>query len=213
MLPWVMILMVMMMKRNTASADITNVTRSSGESLKLLPEFRTDFRRKRMGTGLEFRWTHPNLLLNNQKTKCHHGRCELLEDGSLSFSRVQPEDSGDYTLEVYNQRGDREHTQVFHLQVDHLQVEESSRSRTNATVCSLLLLLILLPLLISFLLWKRRLSRSRTSGERETQHYVEMRGHHGNKDQEEGEKKEEDPIYVPCYPVVPATEPAENIYV
>ncbi|XP_032432465.1 uncharacterized protein LOC116728449 [Xiphophorus hellerii] len=207
MLPWVTILLVMMMKRNTASADITNVTRTSGESLKLLP----DIRRGRKGIELHFRWTHPRLLLDNQNTRCHHGRCELLEDGSLSFSSVQPEDSGVYTLEVYNQQGYRQHKQVFHL-----QVEESSQSRMTAIVCSLLLLLILLLFIISFLLWKRRLLRSSISsaaaGERDTQIYMAMHGNHGNKDQEEGEKKEEEPIYVPCYPAVPA-EPAENIYV
>ncbi|PWA24641.1 hypothetical protein CCH79_00016153, partial [Gambusia affinis] len=170
-----------------------------------------------MGTELLFRWTHPHLLLDNRKTKCHHGRCELLEDGSLSFSRVQSEDSGVYRLEVYNQQGLRQHHQLFHLQ-----------SWKTAIVCSLLLLLILLLLIISFLLWKRKLLRSRTSGaaagERETQIYMEMRGNHGDKDQEEGEKKEEEAIYVglqlkfslfstvPCYPGVPA-EPVENVYV
>ncbi|XP_043996520.1 uncharacterized protein LOC122844815 isoform X2 [Gambusia affinis] len=213
MLPWVTILIVMMMmKRNTVSADITNVTRISGESLKLSP----DIRRGRMGTELLFRWTHPHLLLDNRKTKCHHGRCELLEDGSLSFSRVQSEDSGVYRLEVYNQQGRRQHHQLFHLQVEHLKEEESSQSWKTAIVCSLLLLLILLLLIISFLLWKRKLLRSRTSGaaagERETQIYMEMRGNHGDKDQEEGEKKEEEAIYVPCYPGVPA-EPVENVYV
>ncbi|XP_014843901.1 PREDICTED: uncharacterized protein LOC106918555 [Poecilia mexicana] len=206
MLPWVTILMVMMMKRDTASADITNITATSGERLKLSPDLRTG----RMGTGLEFRWTHPHLLLDNRNTRCHHDRCELLEDGSLSFSRVQPEDSGVYTLEVYNLQGKRQHEKVFRL-----QVEEINQSRTTAIVCSLLLLLILLLLIISFLLWRRRLLSSRTSGaagERETQIYMEMRGNHGNKDQEEAEKKEEEPIYVPCYPGVPA-EPAENVYV
>lgn len=70
-----------------------------------------------VGTGIEFRWTHLHLLLHNKATRCHHGRCELQQDGSLSFSCVQPEDSGTYTLEVYDQNGRIQEKKVFILQV------------------------------------------------------------------------------------------------
>lgn len=43
--------------------------------------------------------------LKRNMTTCEHGRCELLTDGSLNFSRVQAEDSGTYTLEVFYKNG------------------------------------------------------------------------------------------------------------
>lgn len=70
-----------------------------------------------VGTRGDFRWTHPHLLLNNRTTKCHHGRCELLRNGSLRFSQVQPQDSGTYTLEVYDESGVMKEKKVFQLQV------------------------------------------------------------------------------------------------
>ncbi|KAK1875187.1 Translation initiation factor eIF-2B subunit gamma [Dissostichus eleginoides] len=44
----------------------------------------------------DVRWTHPDLLvsLKNNVTACPHGRCQLLRDGSLRFSRVQPGTQG-----------------------------------------------------------------------------------------------------------------------
>lgn len=69
--------------------------------------------------GQDVRWTHLNLLLSLNKnfTTCHHGRCELLSDGSLRFSRVQTEDSGSYRLQVFDKRGKRLQDKDFVLQV------------------------------------------------------------------------------------------------
>ncbi|XP_034008654.1 uncharacterized protein LOC117500064 [Trematomus bernacchii] len=72
----------------------------------------------------DVRWTHPDLLvsLKNNVTACPHGRCQLLRDGSLRFSRVQPGDSGNYSLQVYEEDGTRV------LRRDFLLLVESSQS-------------------------------------------------------------------------------------
>lgn len=57
---------------------------------------------------LDYRWTYPHLGLMSLKknmSSCHHSRCELLKNGSLRFSRVQAEDSGNYSLEVFDEDG------------------------------------------------------------------------------------------------------------
>lgn len=70
-----------------------------------------------MGTRGDFRWTQDRLLVHNKTTKCHHGRCEVLRNGSLRFSQVQPQDSGTYTLKVYDESGVLKEKKVFQLQV------------------------------------------------------------------------------------------------
>lgn len=200
---WVMILMMMMMMREAASADII-VSKTSGEKVRLSPNIHS---RTTRIVQLEFRWTHLHLLLHNKTTKCHHGRCELQEDGSLSFSRVQPEDAGNYTLEVYDINGKLQEKKVFIL-----QVQDISRSRTPIISSVVTLCLLLLLIVMVFILRKRRLHRSRNSGPSEgTQVYMVMHGIHSNKDKQQ-EQEEEEPVYVPCHPGVPA-EPVENVYV
>ncbi|XP_021166832.2 uncharacterized protein LOC105918487 isoform X3 [Fundulus heteroclitus] len=208
-LSWVMILMMTMMKRDTASADIIKVSKVSGEEAVL----RSGFQEQMLRTRQDFRWTHSNLLLTNKSTRCHHGRCQLLQDGSLSFSAVQAADSGSYTLEVYDHHGTIKEKKEFLLQV-------TESPTVMISIISLVILLFLLLLFITvFILRKRRLGRSRTSGAadpmQETSLYIEMRGNHGNhgtKDSQEEQKKDEEPIYVPCNPGIPA-QPPENIYV
>ncbi|XP_021166831.2 uncharacterized protein LOC105918487 isoform X2 [Fundulus heteroclitus] len=220
-LSWVMILMMTMMKRDTASADIIKVSKVSGEEAVL----RSGFQEQMLRTRQDFRWTHSNLLLTNKSTRCHHGRCQLLQDGSLSFSAVQAADSGSYTLEVYDHHGTIKEKKEFLLQVtvsnQNQRVDPTSVSPESPTVMisiiSLVILLFLLLLFITvFILRKRRLGRSRTSDPmQETSLYIEMRGNHGNhgtKDSQEEQKKDEEPIYVPCNPGIPA-QPPENIYV
>ncbi|KAK1874617.1 Pentatricopeptide repeat-containing protein [Dissostichus eleginoides] len=75
----------------------------------------------------DVRWTHPDLLvsLKNNVTACPHGRCQLLRDGSLRFSRVQPGDSGNYSLQVYEEDGRRVLKRDF-LLLDNLYVEMHS---------------------------------------------------------------------------------------
>ena len=55
----------------------------------------------------DIRWTHLHLMvsLNKNVTTCQHGRCNLLSDGSLRFPMVQPEDAGNYNLEVFHRNG------------------------------------------------------------------------------------------------------------
>ncbi|KAM4546653.1 uncharacterized protein V3H82_020390 isoform 1-T2 [Fundulus diaphanus] len=153
-LSWVMILMVTMMKRDAASADIIKVSKVSGEGA-VLP---SGFQGQMLRTREDFRWTHSNLLLTNKSTRCHHGRCQLLQDGSLSFSAVQAEDSGSYTLEVYDQHGTMKEKKEFLL-----QVTESPTVRI-AIISWVIPLFLLLLFITVFILRKRRLGRSRTSG-------------------------------------------------
>lgn len=80
----------------------------------------------------DVRWTHLHLVLSLKKnmTTCHHGRCELLSNGSLRFSRVQTEDSGNYSVEVFHENGTR-------LMRTHflLRVEAAGGSRTPNNHC------------------------------------------------------------------------------
>lgn len=84
-----------------ASAEI--ITARSGEAVLLT----SDLQGPRLEHRKDIRWTHLYLVmsLKNNVTTCHHRRCELLNDGSLSFSRVQTADSGNYSLEVFDERG------------------------------------------------------------------------------------------------------------
>lgn len=72
-------------------------------------------------SGWDIRWTHlPDLVLSLSRnmTRCHHGRCELLNDGSLKFSQVWAGDSGNYCLEVFNRSGKVQVKTDFLLRVD-----------------------------------------------------------------------------------------------
>lgn len=86
---------------------------TSGKSLVLSPDHLEGVKE-----GWDFRWTHSHLVLNNRTTECPHGRCELLQNGSVSFSQVLLEDSGNYTLEVFDDRGIRKNRTRFLVQVD-----------------------------------------------------------------------------------------------
>lgn len=82
---------------------------------------RLDLEGAELKPGWDVRWTnHAHLLvsLKNNKTNGHLGHYVLLRDGSLSFSRVHTEDSGQYRLEVYDERGARMKTKYFELQVE-----------------------------------------------------------------------------------------------
>ncbi|KAL7390325.1 hypothetical protein ABVT39_018875 [Epinephelus coioides] len=209
---WLLILMMtMMMKSDAASAEI--VTARSGGAVLLTPPLQTQRNRH------DVRWTHPRLVmsLKNNVTKCHHGRCELLSDGSLSFSRVQSDDSGSYSLEVFDQDGTRL------LRKDFLLTVEDPSSSSSGVVVSVLVccfLLLLLLFIIIFILRRRRTSqRTNPTGPLEENVYVTMHGHHGNKGKAIEEKQESH--YVPCHPVVsmetPITEQmsedVEDVYV
>lgn len=97
-----------------ASAEI--ITARSGEAVLLT----SDLQGPELERRKDVRWTHLHLVvsLKNNVTTCHHGRCELLSNGSLSFSRVQTADSGNYSLEVFDEEGKRLYRKDFLLRVE-----------------------------------------------------------------------------------------------
>lgn len=99
----------------TPAASAKSITARSGEAVLLsLDPQETNFE-----AGQDFRWTHPHLVVSSKNNyTCHHKRCELLRNGSLRFSRVQPADSGRYSLQVFNKTGYLQSTKVFLLRVE-----------------------------------------------------------------------------------------------
>ncbi|KAG7237499.1 hypothetical protein INR49_032248 [Caranx melampygus] len=169
----VQLLMVMIMTMKAASARVITVTVHSGHSVLLT----SDQLRGVVESGWDIRWTHlPDLVLSLSKnmTRCHHGRCELLNDGSLKFSQVQADDSGNYSLEVFNQTGKVQVKTDFLLSVDDTSLQWPLTS---------LLLLVLLPLLfiVLFILRRRRMQRTMTTGPMERNVYVSMHRRHSNR--------------------------------
>ncbi|XP_074514421.1 uncharacterized protein LOC141782225 isoform X3 [Sebastes fasciatus] len=204
------LMMKMMMKSDAASAKI--ITAHSGEAVLLtsdLPELKP---------RQDARWTHLHLVMSreNKVKTCHHGRCELLSDGSLRFSRVQTADAGNYSLEVFDENGKRLIKRDFLLRVEG--DSSSSGSMVVSTLVCCFLVFLLLLFITTFILKRRRRSqRISTTGQVEENVYVAMHSHHGN--QRKDEEKQES-HYVPCYPVAretPITEQmavaVEDIYV
>ncbi|XP_074514418.1 uncharacterized protein LOC141782225 isoform X2 [Sebastes fasciatus] len=206
------LMMKMMMKSDAASAKI--ITAHSGEAVLLtsdLPELKP---------RQDARWTHLHLVMSreNKVKTCHHGRCELLSDGSLRFSRVQTADAGNYSLEVFDENGKRLIKRDFLLRVEGDSSSSSSGSMVVSTLVCCFLVFLLLLFITTFILKRRRRSqRISTTGQVEENVYVAMHSHHGN--QRKDEEKQES-HYVPCYPVAretPITEQmavaVEDIYV
>ncbi|XP_034088108.1 uncharacterized protein LOC117556723 [Gymnodraco acuticeps] len=160
----------------------------------------------------DVRWTHPDLLvsLKNNVTACPHGRCQLLHDGSLRFSRVQPGDSGNYSLQVYEEDGTRVLRRDFLLLVEGESSQLDLSSRSVLVTVLILLFLLLFIIIILFVLNRKRKQRIRRSGPLEDNLYVEMHSHRGNK------REEDECHYVPCNPAVSVETPAqsseENVY-
>ncbi|XP_040908216.1 uncharacterized protein LOC121191174 isoform X2 [Toxotes jaculatrix] len=174
-----LMMMMMVMKSEAASGEIITVSARSGETALLPP----DQQRGRMEHRWDVRWTHLHLMLSltSNMTTGHHGRCELLSDGSLRFSPVHTQDSGKYTMQVFDQSGKRVMKREFLLRV------EESRHTDNTPLISCLLLLPLLPFIIILFILRRRRRRRRIQrttaagpGAMEESVYVSMHGHHGN---------------------------------
>ncbi|XP_028276563.1 uncharacterized protein LOC114445670 isoform X2 [Parambassis ranga] len=148
----------------------------------------------------DIRWTHCHLVLNKDKKTCHHRRCELLTNGTLRFEQVQPQDAGNYTVEVFDKEGIRQAKRYFLLQVEESSSSISSNnSVVRSVVTCFVLLLFLLLILIIFIV--RRRSQSTTSrGQMEDNVYMAMHSHHGNTEKQEEYKKEDDLVYVPFDP-------------
>ncbi|XP_039473999.1 uncharacterized protein LOC116324333 isoform X1 [Oreochromis aureus] len=110
----VVVLLLMMMMKSDGAADIIRMSANSSTSVVLPSGLQGDPRTR----GYDVRWTQiPHLLLNWNRSTCSHGRCSMLPDGSLEFSRLQTQDSGSYTLEVFDKTGSRLQTKDFLLQV------------------------------------------------------------------------------------------------
>ncbi|KAM9348768.1 uncharacterized protein ABDE67_010817 isoform 2-T2 [Symphorus nematophorus] len=211
--------LVLMMTRTMKSAE--TITAHSGDFVVLSPDIpQAEPQDKR-----DIRWTHHHLMMSSrgqdrQKT-CHHGRCELLEDGSLRFSRVQTADSGNYSVEVFNQKGKILKKKDFLLVV----TEISSSSSVLVSVLMSFFVLLFLIFIVLFVLMRRRRSQKMsetTTGPLQENIYVEMHGNRSNKRKdEEKQEREEECHYVPCDPVVSMETPitqrtsvdAEDIYV
>ncbi|XP_042370695.1 uncharacterized protein LOC121964557 isoform X2 [Plectropomus leopardus] len=152
---WFLILMAMKTAMASYAAEV--VSAHSGGAALLTSQLWTLRRRQ------DVRWTHPHLVmsLRNNVTACHHGRCRLLSDGSLSFSRVQSEDAGTYSLEVFDEDGRRLLRRDVLLTVDDLS---SSSSSMSVSVLLVLFVLLLLVFIIIFIVRRRRSQRARTAG-------------------------------------------------
>ncbi|XP_026166089.1 uncharacterized protein LOC113132319 isoform X2 [Mastacembelus armatus] len=190
MLLLVQLLMMTMMK--TAKTKIIIVSALSGETLLLHPQ--SDLPSLGLEHRWDVRWTHPHLVLStkNNQTRCDHGRCELLSNGSLRFSPVQIEDSGNYSLEVFDEEGKRLLKKDFLLQVE----DDGQTDHVALLICCFLLMCLLLFFSI-FILRRRRIQRTSAAGPSGENVYVMMHGHRGNKKRCEDEKqeREEESLY------------------
>ncbi|XP_076744927.1 uncharacterized protein LOC101482828 isoform X2 [Maylandia zebra] len=197
-------LLMMMMKSDAGAADIIRVSANSSTRVMLASGLQGDPRAR----GYDVRWTQiPHLLLNWNRSTCSHGRCSMLPDGSLEFSQLQTQDSGNYTLEVFDKTGSRLQTKDFLLQVTD---RSSSHVVSSVSVCVVLLVLLLFFIVV-FILRKRRVQRKKTTGqeeEKEENIYVAMRR---NEEEEEEKKPEEEPLYVPFSPTV-SSQHEDSVY-
>nr|XP_020446854.1 uncharacterized protein LOC109955244 isoform X2 [Monopterus albus] len=217
MLVLVQLLVMMMMRKSAAAEVVHSLSAQSGETVLLT----SDWLKGRMENRGDIRWTHPRLVLStkNNWTTCDHGRCQLLSNGSLTISQIQSEDSGKYSLEVFDEEGQRLQREHFLLRVK----EDSHTDNMLVMTCSFLLLLLLLFFFAVFILRRRRSQRMITAGPVEENVYVMMHGPHGNKRKcdEEQHEREEEPIYIPCNAAVSMEMPntkqmsmeVEDIYV
>ncbi|XP_058483916.1 uncharacterized protein LOC131458716 isoform X2 [Solea solea] len=210
MLVLIQLLMTMMMK--TAPQTVT-VEARSGDAV-LLPSEGQSWTRENVG---DIRWTHRHLVLSlkNNRTTCEqHRRCELLSNGSLRFSHVHAEDAGNYSLQVFDPHGTRLVQIHFLLRVEEVKSKNPGEGQTNVLlpISCLSLLLLFFIIIIIFIVRKR--TRRTTAEPKEEDVYMPMFGNHSNKRKQL--VKEEESLYVPCYPLVSMETPqtkAEDVYV
>ncbi|XP_070712152.1 uncharacterized protein [Pempheris klunzingeri] len=207
-LAWLWILtMKMVMRSDAASAEV--IKARSGDAVLLT----SDLLGGRPESRQDVRWTHLHLVmsLRTNRTTCHHGRCELLTDGSLRFSRVDAADAGNYSLNVFDEGGRLVMKKDFVLMVDAGITTTSSSLVSSLTICCFLLLLFF----IIFFILRRRSQRMRTAGPPEENVYVVMHSHHGNKEEgkEKKQEREEDFPYVSCNAVVSMETPITQMSV
>ncbi|XP_031734945.1 uncharacterized protein LOC116400960 isoform X2 [Anarrhichthys ocellatus] len=196
------------------SVSTVTITAQSGGAVLLSSDLQV------LKSRQDIRWTNTHLVmsLRTNVTMCHHGRCELLSDGSLRFNRVQTEDAGSYSLEVFDEDGKLLMKKHFLLSVEVcLSADTSSSTVASVLVCCLLLLLLLF-FIILFFLRRRRNQRMRTPGPLEENVYVVMHSHHGNKKKDGDDEEKQESNYVSCNPAVSMETPMpeqmdEDIYV
>ncbi|XP_058483915.1 uncharacterized protein LOC131458716 isoform X1 [Solea solea] len=212
MLVLIQLLMTMMMKSKAAPQTVT-VEARSGDAV-LLPSEGQSWTRENVG---DIRWTHRHLVLSlkNNRTTCEqHRRCELLSNGSLRFSHVHAEDAGNYSLQVFDPHGTRLVQIHFLLRVEEVKSKNPGEGQTNVLlpISCLSLLLLFFIIIIIFIVRKR--TRRTTAEPKEEDVYMPMFGNHSNKRKQL--VKEEESLYVPCYPLVSMETPqtkAEDVYV
>ncbi|XP_027129586.1 uncharacterized protein LOC113744387 isoform X2 [Larimichthys crocea] len=220
----VLVWLLMLMMKSGAALN-HHINAQSGEAVLMTPDWqgsdhKLDFRRtSQLGPPkLDYRWTYPHLGLMSLKknmSSCHHSRCELLKNGSLRFSRVQAEDSGNYSLEVFDEDGQLLSKSDFLLIV---KGSSSSPGSTVALVVSVLLCCFILVFIFIFIKMRRSQNTSATTVQLQENIYVEMHGD-GKKEKQEEEEEEEESHYVLCNTVVSLETPitlsadAEDIYV
>lgn len=119
------LLLLLLNSSNSDSSAVDIITVHSGEAVRLLSGL-TEAEQKHLH---DIRWIHSNLLLalKNKMTKCNDGRCELLADGTLSFSRAETHDSGKYLMQAFDKDGKRFKAKEILLQVN------SGKSQHNMT--------------------------------------------------------------------------------
>ncbi|XP_067380215.1 uncharacterized protein [Channa argus] len=155
-------------------------------------------------------WDARVVSLKRNLTTCDHRRCELLRDGSLRFSKVQTEDSGIYSLEVFYKNGTIRMKKDFQLRVEGLIIAESQRTENETDympglICCLLLLPMLFFIVFFTLRRRRRNRKKKISGPTEENVYLSMHGPHGNMRKDENKAKQEipeEPTYVLFNPTV-----------
>lgn len=193
-------LLILMMMTMVKSAEI--IIARSGEAVLLL----ADLQEGGLKPGYDVRWTNPGLMVSlKNNILCKHGRCELLKNGSLRFSRVETADSGNYSMEEFDGEGKLlKKTNVL------LRVEDSSSSTVLVSVLMCVFLLMLF-FIIFFIVMGRRNQRARTTtGPLQENVYIVMHSNHGNKREDKGEEKEEreeESSYVACNPGVSMETP------
>lgn len=111
-----LLLLLLLNRSKSNSSAVEVITVHSGEAVRLFSGL-TEAEQKHLH---DIRWIHSNLLLarKNNMTKCNDGRCELLADGTLSFSRTETHDSGKYSMQAFDKDGKRVKAKEIFLQVN-----------------------------------------------------------------------------------------------
>eukprot|EP00066_Takifugu_rubripes_P020233 XP_011609499.1 PREDICTED: uncharacterized protein LOC105417452 [Takifugu rubripes] len=157
-------------KSDSSAVDVFTV--QSGEAVRLLSGL-TEAEQKHLH---DIRWTHSNLLLvmKNNMTKCNDGRCELLADGTLSFSRTETQDSGKYLMQAFDKDGKRFKAKEIFLQVNSESTSGSGSIHIVATSIATCCVFLLLLTVTRYIIKSRRAVLHRTTDIEENL-YVEMR--------------------------------------